>query len=399
MGMTSPAKLLLLMLPLYALIPWVPFLGPVNTNDILPLISAVAATLLIVQRRQHIRSAVFPWGALCLLGLLMTCAHVMAGHEGSWMAVAARTLGRCGLYAVIGFGIVQCFDADDRERFGKLIVAVIVFEAALGAVATLFGISGVYGMGVVDYPPGHFPAHGWARAQGTFGGAVPAGELFVNRANFYSAYLMIGLFVLVERYSGRAIKGSITISLVLSAIICSGSRMSLLAALVGLAVYACYSGRMKLVAGCGALIMAALAVSAPVRQRFLDLNTDRLELWGQAWTVTSKAPWFGVGDGNYLAALRDLTVDPQAVIHTPHHSILYAGATYGFFVALALVLFYGLLLWKAFELRKTAPALLGMTVGFLVHDMSNNLFFIPEVALSFWMAWAYLSAKAKAIHA
>jgi O-antigen ligase len=137
----------------------------------------------------------------------------------------------------------------------------------------------------------------------------------------------------------------------------------------------------------------ALISYAPLRQRFFNLTTDRFELWQNAIEVAASAPWLGVGDGRYLEAARLVVETSQAVAHSPHHSVLYAAASYGIPVAFGLVVIYAALTWKAFQARHDRPALLAMTVAFIVHDMTNNLFFIPEVALSFWIAWAYLSVR------
>ena len=57
------------------------------------------------------------------------------------------------------------------------------------------------GIGVVDYAL-VIILRMWARAQ-VHSETVPPGVLFVNRANFYSAYLMIGLFVVLDYFHGR----------------------------------------------------------------------------------------------------------------------------------------------------------------------------------------------------
>ena len=155
----------------------------------------------------------------------------------------------------------------------------------------------------------------------------------------------------------------------------------------------------KRVLGIGlAASMCTIFAYEPLRARFLNMGTDRFELWSQALDVIKTSPWLGVGDGRYLEVARQLSLAPGEVIHSPHHSILYAAASYGIFVALGLVALYGGLLWQTFSERQEQPALFAMVVAFILHDMTNNLFFIPEVALSFWVALAYLKSKSRLVH-
>ena len=393
--MKSLSIYLLVLLPVSVLVPWAPLAGPINTNDVLPILGGAGASWLIVSRAGRDSVRPFPWSVLLALGIAMLGAHCIGHWESFGVGVGGRTLGRMLLYAAVGVGVTSFFQDREISLLGRVFTVVILSEAGIGVVAVLIGISGPLGLGVVDYPPGHFPADGWARAQGTFGGVLPAGEVFVNRANFYSAYLAIGLFVVADRFAKRPRFLFPAVSLILLGILASGSRMSLLAALVGLVVFMTFSGQIKtLIAGLG-ISLATLLAYEPVRQRFLNLTTDRFELWGHALRVTASAPWFGVGDGHYLSAARELS-QQTSVIHSPHHSILYAAASYGLLVALGLVALYVAMIWYAFKERKEQPALLAMTVAFILHDMTNNLFFIPEVALSFWLAWAYFTKKGAA---
>lgn len=385
---------LLVLLPISVLVPWAPFVGPINTNDILPLVAGGVASWLLVAKRPVAGWFRFPWTALVLFGMAMLGAHALGEQSALSLGTSGRTLGRMGLYAVLGAAISTCLKQSDLVRLGNIYVALVLAEAGIGVAAVLSGYSGPLGVGVVSYPPGHFPIDGWARAQGTFGGVVPASEAFVNRANFYSAYLVSGLFVVLDRYRHRPKHLLFAVALILGGILASGSRMSLIAAVVGIAVFMMVSGQIRIL---GAGLFAAglgLMAYAPLRQRFFNLSTDRFELWQNAIDVAASAPWLGVGDGRYLEVARQVAESPSAIAHSPHHSVLYAAASYGIPVALGLVLIYGLLTWKAFEARHDRPALVAMTVAFILHDMTNNLFFIPEVALSFWIAWAYLSAKA-----
>ena len=54
-----------------------------------------------------------------------------------------------------------------------------------------------------------------------------------------------------------------------------------------------------------------------------------------------------------------------------------------------------LIFYKSFAARGQRAILLAMTAAFICHDMTNNLFFVPEVALAFWLGWALLDAVRK----
>ena len=391
--MKSLSIYLLVLLPVSVLIPWAPLVGPINTSDILPILGGAGACWLLMSNADTHSVTPFPWRVLLALGVGMLGSHCIGHWETFGVGVSGRTLGRMLLYAAVGLGITSFFDDREISLLGRVFTIVVLTEASIGVVAVLIGVPGPLGLGVVDYPPGHFPADGWARAQGTFGGVLPAGEEFLNRANFYSAYLVIGLFVVADRFAKRPRFLLPAVSLILLGILASGSRMSLLAALVGLAVFMSFSGKIKTLLAGVVISLATVLAYEPIRARFLNLTTDRLDLWGHALRVTASAPWLGVGDGHYLTAARELSLQTSAVIHSPHHSILYAAASYGLLTALGLIALYVSMLWYAFKQRKEQPALLAMAVAFILHDMTNNLFFIPEVALSFWLAWAYFTKK------
>ena len=102
----------------------------------------------------------------------------------------------------------------------------------------------------------------------------------------------------------------------------------------------------------------------------------------------------GAGDGNYLAEAIRLGQDVAVpLVRTPHNSLLYAAASYGILAGIALVILYVALVVDAFKrvrVKATPLAItrLALVVAFLVHDLTNNLFFIPEVALMFWAVYA-----------
>ncbi len=388
----------LVVIPAYVLVPWLPLRGPFDSSDIIPTLGGLAALVVLLGKLRSLKSAAFPWACLVMLGLLMTLSHGVQHGFLTDPSVVARTLGRMGLFALVGAALY--LGRSDTNHRGVLycFAGVALFEALFGAGAALVGYSGPYGLGVVDYPAGHFPAEGWGRAQGTFGGVVQADELFVNRANFYSAYLMIALFVVLKAFAGNFKAQLVGVVVMMAGILASGSRMSLLAALIGLSVYGLVrkGGLTWLIAAAGTSLLA-LAVPS-VRSRFTSGLSDRLTLWEQAISVVQTSPWLGVGDGRYLQVLKTLPEFTDPILQTPHHSILFAAASYGVLVAGCLALLYGGLVWRGVRARTTEPLLIALTAAFVCHDMTNNLFFVPEVALAFWIAWALLVPNVDEAH-
>ena len=400
-GLRSLARWSIVLLPLYVLVPWIPIAGSLASNDLIPLLGAGSALVLIWDTRGHAPSFVppMPWFALLLLGAYFLLAHVCSGQTGALGAVAARTLGRFGLYAFIGYAVQNSSNDNERALMANVLCGVVLFEATLGTVAALGGFGNELGIGVVHYASGHFPQDGFARAQGTFGGVVPAGEIFMNRANFYSAFLVVGLFVYLEIFAKRntwLVGGMLVIGF---GIIASGSRMSLGVALVGVIIWGGLRGYLRRLWKIGLALGFAMAMVPAIRGRFFKSSTDRLEEWRRGLEVMATAPGFGVGDGRYLEVARAMASAADGWVPTPHHSLIYAGASYGVLALIFLASLYVWLLKGAFDARREKPALFALTLVFIAHDMTNNLFFVPEVALSFWLCWALLAAKNAEPHA
>lgn len=277
-----------------------------------------------------------------------------------------------------------------------VIACVAVLQGAVGLTAYAFKIHGPGQTGMLHYPPSQIPPHGRVRVQGTFGGDIPLGQSFLNRANFYSAYLVMGLMALAAlAFEGRRRFfigfGGV---MILGGILVSYSRMSLLAALVGLGLVTLLHRRWTIAAVAAALLVASLAVSVPLRDRFLDVGTDRFGQWRIAVRVIASSPALGVGDARYLeSAVRLAGRDEVPMVRTAHNSLLYAAASYGIPAGLALLAVYVTLITSAvvgWRRRRSAnsAAQVALVGAFVIHDLTNNLFFIPEVALTFWAVLA-----------
>jgi O-antigen ligase len=181
---------------------------------------------------------------------------------------------------------------------------------------------------------------------------------------------------------------------IIAGILVSYSRMSLAAALVGFLLAALLAKRWIGAGLAAAMVALVVTASGPLRDRFFELDTDRVGQWTIALRVIASHFWLGAGDGRYLeVAIKVADGIAVPLVRTPHNSLLYAAATYGIFAGVALAVLYVMLVVEAVQrVRRCASPLaitrLTLVAAFLVHDVTNNLFFIPEVALMFWAVYA-----------
>lgn len=412
-GAARVARLALLgLFPLYPLVPRYALAGPLGSDDLIPVATAAAALVALVlglfvsPRASGQPSVASRLGAgllhdpvllgLAAFGVVATVAALShVGSVGAGLVAMARVVGRLGLYGVLVLATRHLLDDRGRRRLVAVLVAVAVVEGGLGLFAYVAKIQGPWNTGMIAYPPDLMPPSGRARVQGTFGGALPPGEPFLNRANFYSAYLAISVAGLVALWGERRRPRLVALgaTLVVGGILASLSRMSLVAALVGLGIGAlAWRRRAAVVAAVlvAVTVITVVGVVPPLRERFVGFRTDRLEQWQLAARVIAAHPLTGAGDGRYVAVAERLAegID-MPVVRTPHNSVLYATASYGIAAGVALAGLYLALIWSTVRRWRARPSPLAVArlvlVGtFLVHDLTNNLFFVPEVALMFW---------------
>lgn len=426
---------LLLLLPLYVLVPRVPLRGSLGADDLLPVLVATAWwSLWLFDRRALLaayRNAVAAFyrrpllpGLLLFFVVAMSVSAVLGGVLVSdWQAVprvVVRTAGRAGLYGTLGVAVFTLERAWLR-RLLWLWAGVALLEALFGVGAVLARWHGPWGLGLMGDT---------MRAQGTFGGVAALGERFVNRSNFYAAYLLLSIPALLvaaqdfakkdddARHRRRllALGTSAGVALLCAGILASQTRITVIAlALASAASWVSQrrrrrsgghtsdgrpaSPRRRLVVAAlfGAVVLAAVTVALILQgSHLLDVDSDRLRQWRVALYFIGEHPWLGVGDGRYLNEARALvTAAPESlqfmsdagfVVRTPHNSILYAAASYG----LATGVLYGAMLaslwWRSWRLQE--PYLLFLCTAFVVHDQTNNLGFVPVVALAFVCLYA-----------
>ena len=134
------------------------------------------------------------------------------------------------------------------------------------------------------------------------------------------------------------------------------------------------------------VVVAAVFLASPLRERMTYFRNDRLSLWRAGWRMFTDNWLFGVGPGRYIQSLPAYQ-QPGVVSEdiTPHNSLLYVASESGVFAALALAVAIAL----SFRfLRARNPLVLGPMLGlaaFMIDAMTTNLYSIPSIAIAAWM--------------
>ncbi|RDI40156.1 O-antigen ligase family protein [Falsibacillus pallidus] len=125
---------------------------------------------------------------------------------------------------------------------------------------------------------------------------------------------------------------------------------------------------------------------------------SRVTLWKTGWVMFKDNPILGVGMGNYYVRYKDfVTKYPELDIgydeYSVHNSYLKVAAETGIFGILAFLMIYvvyylrlAVLYFRQDTLGKVVAA--GLFVGgatFMVQNLSNNLIFIPQLNVIFWI--------------
>jgi len=164
------------------------------------------------------------------------------------------------------------------------------------------------------------------------------------------------------------------------------------------------------IAAAGALMVAVLLAPVAGTQRLsgmLDLSPGstgyiRLRLWESATEMVLDRPVFGFGLDNFLPAYRDFYVKREVLqemsLSHPHNAIL------DFWTRLGLpgVVLFGALIAANSRLAikvlregrhagmRDAGAALTMQIYALAHGLVDNVYFLPDLALAWWIAQATL---------
>lgn len=230
--------------------------------------------------------------------------------------------------------------------------------------------------------------------------------------NSLGAFLILIIFPLIiltlsnkNKVKTRIMYGIITL-LVMTNIIMSGSRNAIIGIGIGLMVLAIiYSRKIMSVI----ILMGIGAFSLPqTRHRILDIfnkrqNESRIKLWKTAMAMIKEHPLGGVGNGNYVTRYNEyVTKYPNLQYNNyknfpTHNSYLKIQSELGI---VGILSFLGLLacsIKKVYSVPKVTEdsfvklfytGFLASMVAFLVMNFFDNMFFIPQITMSYWMAVA-----------
>ncbi|MGB9723004.1 MAG: O-antigen ligase family protein [Chloroflexia bacterium] len=131
----------------------------------------------------------------------------------------------------------------------------------------------------------------------------------------------------------------------------------------------------------------------------LDTFLNRLELWRKAWVLVEQSPWVGLGLDAFYSHYRALFGEKEAYWN-PNNGVLEFWTRLGLVGLAAGIWLYGTWLVRAFRTyrhdigtagRILSLGLLGSVVYALAHGMLDGLFFAPDWAATFWLAYGLLA--------
>ncbi|MFD3156170.1 O-antigen ligase family protein [Haloimpatiens sp. FM7330] len=238
-----------------------------------------------------------------------------------------------------------------------------------------------------------------------YGAVVRIHSTFFN-PNSLGAFLILAIFPLImftiTQKKNRIFYGAVTLIVLLN-IILTGSRNALLSLSVGLIALTLIYSRKFIVLFIGGVIGAFCIPE--VRHRIFDLfnksqNESRIKLWQTAIAMIKEHPILGIGNGNYVSRY-DEYVKKYPYLRYPdyhkfptHNSYLKIQSELGI---VGIISFLGVLISSLFKVKKfiskTNDKILktfyigffASMVAFLFMNISDNMFFVPQIAVFYWI--------------
>ena len=279
----------------------------------------------------------------------------------------------------------------------------------LGAFVT--SAAGLAAVGLVGLPLGWgtSEAEGVRRLQVTYASANHLG-LFLGRALPFA----VALAWCSRKWRGPALTAATALVGALAATFSAGawlgSGAALLALIGRLAGWRKAALTLALLGGL-ALLSLALVPSERLSAR-LDPSQSttfiRLRLWESSLAMIADHPLLGVGLDNFLYLYQQRYIHPAALAEAnlshPHNLVLHFWLQLGLLGLVSGLWLVGRAIWMAWRLagptaddlgRALGAGALGSLVDFVVHGQIDNSYFLPDLAMIFWLTLAVLAVEAR----
>ncbi|GIW06584.1 MAG: hypothetical protein KatS3mg060_1389 [Dehalococcoidia bacterium] len=336
--------------------------------------------------------AVVPAGLFVLAGILSTLGAVNRQEALRELRVVILEPTLVGLMIVTSL---------DRRGVARLVVAGV----ALGAAVALYAFYHYLVIGIVE------ATGGVRRVLAVYHSPNQLALLLDRLTPMAVALALPRPGETAQRWVRRGLPALAAAGLMTGALVLTYSRGAWLA--VGVAVIAMLARRgwrFVLPAVAAGAIVAASLLSRVSPDRLLSEQTSlqRPLLWSTALRMIQDHPLLGVGPDNFLYAYRDRGYLPpegwrEPNISHPHNLLLDAWVRTGLLGLTALTLAV-IGFWRnTFRVLRfprgpgwpSALALAGGMVAALVHGMFDNGYFLPDLAILFWLAVGGMAVLAR----
>jgi O-antigen ligase len=225
--------------------------------------------------------------------------------------------------------------------------------------------------------------------------------------NSFAAFLVMSIFPVImfairEKIKALKVMYSVLFALILCNIVLTWSRNAIVGTAVGLVILAAmYS--LKFIIPIG--VLGGISYFIPqIHTRIKDignsnLNESRLRLWKTAVKMIKDHPVFGVGNGNYISYYDEYVKRYPELAYANfsrypvHNSYLKVvtemgipgGLTFAAVIITLLMKIYNTLKYSGSFIKKTFyTGFFASAVAFLFMNLSDNLLFVPQIAVYFW---------------
>lgn len=356
-------------------------LGPLALapTEVFILLAAAASSLLWLAGRRPPGLAPTAFDAPILLVL---SSALLSLFVTEYWRLSLRELRTLILVPVLAYELLVGWFAD--RSAGWPLGAYLAGSIAV-ALAGLIGAP--FGRGVVE-------ADGVTRIAATYPSANQLALVLGRALPWLLALVWFG-----GRWRPPALVGAVGVAVALAL---TFSRGGWIAGAAGVAVVAWGLGGRRWVGLIGAPL-ALLALLATFALRGRETALFRVQLWQSALAMIRDHPLLGVGLDNFLYLYQQRYVRPEALAEAnlshPHNLVLHFWLELGL-LGLAAALW---LLWRAARLvarlsgpandrwtRAVALGAAGSLADFVVHGMLDNSYFLPDLAIVFWLTLALL---------